>query len=55
MYIRQIFLIQMKNCLQSMYNHMVGRTVLVISPSIPYSLGMPDSQRYSLSDQNAYC
>ena len=52
MYIRQIFHIQIKYCLRSMYNHMVGRTVLVISPF--YSLlpaGMPDSQRYSLSDQ----
>ena len=32
--IRQIFLIQMKYCLQSMYHHMVGRAGpgLVISP-----------------------
>ena len=30
--IRQIFLIQMKYCLQNMYNHMVGRAGLVISP-----------------------
>ncbi len=43
---------KMEYRLQSMYNHVVGRTVLVISPF--YSLlpaGMPDSQRYSLSDQ----
>ena len=31
-YIRQIFLIQMKCRLQSMYNHMVERTVSVVSP-----------------------
>ena len=38
MYIRQIFLIQMEYRLQSMYNHMVGRTVSVESPSNSYSL-----------------
>ena len=32
MYIRQIYLIQMEYRLQSMYNHMVGRTASVISP-----------------------
>ena len=32
MYIRQIFLIQMKYRLQSMYNHMVGRAASVVSP-----------------------
>ena len=31
-YIRQIFLFQMKYCLQSMYNHMVGRASSVVSP-----------------------
>ena len=39
--IRQIFLIQMKYSLQSMYNHMLGRTASVISPF--YSL-LPGSQ-----------
>ena len=32
MYIRQIFHNQMEYRLQSMYNHMVGRTASVISP-----------------------
>ena len=32
MYIRQIFLIQMKYRLQSMHNHMVGRIASVVSP-----------------------
>ena len=44
LYIRQIFHIQMKyRRLQSMYNHMVGRTSSVISPF--YSL-LPVSNRY---------
>ena len=32
MYIRQIFLIQIKYRLQSMYNHIVGRAASVVSP-----------------------
>ena len=32
MYIRQIFLIQMEYCLQSRYNHIVGRAASVVSP-----------------------
>jgi len=32
LYIRQIFLIQMKYRLQSMYNHIVGRAASVVSP-----------------------
>ena len=47
MCIRQIFLIQMKYRLQSMYNHMVGRTASVISPF--YSVLLECSTSYNLA------
>ena len=41
MNIRKIFLIQMEYRLQSIYNHMVGRTASVISPFYSLLSGLP--------------
>ena len=46
MYIRQIFLIQMKYRLQSMYNHLVGRAASVVSP---FYFLFPGDSPYSLT------